>query len=89
MCSEDSYNYTRTKGTCLVSSCTARLVQRCVIGFQDVTVRSAEALLTALAQQLVSVAIEADSVLTLTQSEDPHDQSDRHNVRLFKLQQAV
>ena len=39
------------------------------------TVNSVEALMTALAQQLVPVAVEADGVLTLTQLEDPRDQS--------------
>ena len=39
------------------------------------TVNSVETLMTALAHQPVSVAIEADSVLSLTQVGDPHDQS--------------
>ena len=60
MCSEDSYSYNPNQGErAWVWSCTVRLVQKCVTGFQDVTVISAEALLTALARQLVSVAVEA------------------------------
>ena len=48
--------------------------------------------MTAFTQKLVPVAVDADSVLVLTQLEDPHDQScDRHTVRPSKnrLMQAV
>jgi len=62
MCTEESYSYTGTKGTCSASSCTVGLAQGSVTGFKDVTVNSVEALMTALAQQPVSVAIEADSI---------------------------
>jgi len=62
MCTEASYSYTGTKGTCSASSCTVGLAQGSVTGFKDVTVNSVEALMTALAQQPVSVAIEADSI---------------------------
>ena len=48
-----------------------RLFQGCVTRFKDVTVNSVAAVMTALAQRLVSAATEADSVLTLTQLEDP------------------
>jgi len=62
MCTEESYSNTRTKGTCSASSWTDGLAQGSVTGFKDVTVNSVEALMTALAQQSVSVAIEADSI---------------------------
>ena len=52
--------------------CTVKLVQGCVTGFEEVTGNRVEALVTAFTWQLVSVAIEADSVLTLTQLEGPH-----------------
>ena len=53
--------------------CTVKLVQGCVTGFEDdVTGNRVEALVTAFTWQLITVAIEADSVLTLTQLEGPH-----------------
>jgi C1A family cysteine protease len=62
ICTESSYSYTGTKGTCSSSSCTVGLALGSVTGFKDVTVNSVEALMDALVQQPVSVAIEADSM---------------------------
>ena len=62
ICTESSYIYTGTKGTYSSSSCTVGLALGSVTGFKDVTVNSVEALMDALVQQPVSIAIEADSV---------------------------
>ena len=62
ICTVSSYSYTGTKGTCSSSSCTVGLALGSVTGIKDVTVNSVEALIGALVQQPVSVAIEADSV---------------------------
>ena len=59
---ESSYSYTGTKGTCSSSSCTVGLALGSVTGFKDVTVNRVEALMDALVQQAVSIAIEADSL---------------------------
>ena len=57
---EDSYSYTASKDT--TWSSTVKLAQGCVTGFKDVnTSKGIEALMTALTQQLVSSALEADS----------------------------
>jgi len=60
MCTEDSYSYTARKGTCKASSCTVGLAQGSVTGYKDVSTDSEQALMSAVAQQPVSIAIEAD-----------------------------
>jgi len=57
ICSEASYPYHASDGTCKSSSCTAAAT---ITGYQDVPQDSDTALMTAIAQQPVSVAVEAD-----------------------------
>ena len=59
---KDSYSYIGVKDTDSTSGCTVRLAQGCVDGLKGVTVKSANALMTAVTQQLVSVVVDADSV---------------------------
>jgi len=69
ICTEDSYPYHAQKGSCKKSSCTTGIPQGGVTGYKDVTADSKEALMEAVAQQPVSIAIEADkSVFQLYQS---------------------
>merc|ERR1712243_340084 len=56
----DSYSYTARKGTCKASSCTVGLSQGSVTGYKDVSTDSEQALMSAVAQQPVSIDIEAD-----------------------------
>merc|ERR1712125_145267 len=56
LCTEGSYEYTATGGTCKASSCTTGIPKGGVTGFKDVE----KALMDALEQQPVSIAIEAD-----------------------------
>merc|ERR1712107_332575 len=50
---------TARKGTCKASSCTVGLSQGSVTGYKDVSTDSQQALMSAVAQQPVSIAIEA------------------------------
>ena len=60
VCTEASYAYTGKDGTCHASSCTAGIPKGGVVGFKDVTPSNEQAMMEAVAQQPVSVAIEAD-----------------------------
>lgn len=60
VCTEASYPYTAKDGVCHQSNCTAGIPAHGVTGFKDVSANSMEALMEAVAQQPVSVAIEAD-----------------------------
>lgn len=60
ICTEESYPYEAQKGTCQKSSCTVGLAQGSVKGFKDVSSDDTDALMDAVAQQPVSIAIEAD-----------------------------
>jgi len=60
-CTEDSYPYTATGGTCKSSSCTVGIPMGGVTGYIDVT-GGEDGLLVALQQRPVSVAIEADQM---------------------------
>merc|ERR1712211_156940 len=60
ICTEKSYRYTASDGTCDTSSCTVGLSQGSVTGYKDVSTDSEQALMSAVAQQPVSIAIEAD-----------------------------
>merc|ERR1711879_578354 len=69
LCSEDSYPYTSgggATGTCQKSKCSPAVT---ITGYTDVPAKDEDALKTAVAQQPVSVAIEADkSVFQLYRS---------------------
>jgi len=58
LCTESDYPYTAQDGTCKSSSCTAAIST--ISGYTDVTSNDEDALMQAVAQQPVSVAIEAD-----------------------------
>jgi len=60
ICTEDSYPYHAKKGTCKASSCTVGIPQGGVTGYKDVARNSDQALMEAVQQQPVSIAIEAD-----------------------------
>ena len=62
MSTEDSCSYTGNKDRSSTSSCTSRFAQGSVTGFEDVSVKRIEGLLTALTEQPISVAIDTDSV---------------------------
>jgi len=62
VCTEDSYPYAAKDGVCRASQCTAGIPKGGVVGFKDVASDDEEALMEALAQQPVSVAIEADQM---------------------------
>jgi hypothetical protein len=60
LCTEDSYSYKASQGKCNVSSCTVGIPSGRVTGFKDVPLKDTNALMEAVAQQPVSVGIEAD-----------------------------
>jgi len=60
ICTEGSYPYTATDGTCNLSGCQVGIPQGGVVGYTDVSTDSEQALMSAVAQQPVSIAIEAD-----------------------------
>lgn len=60
ICTETSYPYTGRASACKASSCTKALSPGAVTGYHDVQQNSREALMSALQQQPVSIAVEAD-----------------------------
>ena len=60
MCTEASYSYTGTKGTCKDSNCTVNSVQGRATGYRGVSTGGERTLMSAVARQPVSTAIEAD-----------------------------
>jgi len=60
ICTEDSYSYQAKSSECQASSCTTGLAVGAVTGFKDVATDSKNDLMSAVAQQPVSIAIEAD-----------------------------
>merc|ERR1711981_414193 len=60
VCTEASYGYTAQNGNCHDSSCTAAIAAGGVTGYKDVSKDDTKALMSAAAQQPVSIAIEAD-----------------------------
>merc|ERR1719273_2068688 len=61
MCTESSYPYKAKKGNaCEVNSCTVGIPQGRVTGYKDVQKDDMKALMEAVTQQPVSIAIEAD-----------------------------
>merc|ERR1712127_789969 len=62
-CSEASYPYQAKEGICQQKSCSVAIPAGGVLGFKDVSPDNEEALQEAVAQQPVSVAIEADQMV--------------------------
>jgi len=60
LCTEASYQYKAKVGTCQESTCTVAIPQGDIVGYFDVPVDNTSALMEAVAQQPVSIAIEAD-----------------------------
>jgi len=60
ICTEESYPYKARGGSCAASSCTVGLAKGSVTGFKDVPSDDEQAMMSAIAQQPVSIAIEAD-----------------------------
>merc|ERR1712232_846371 len=60
LCTEESYPYKGTGGTCKASSCTVGIAKGGVTGFKDVAKDDMNAMMEAVAQQPVSIAIEAN-----------------------------
>merc|ERR1712100_486515 len=60
LCTEQSYSYKARRGTCEASSCTIGIPKGSVTGYKDVAKDDMQALMEAVTQQLVSIAIEAD-----------------------------
>jgi len=61
LCSESAYPYKAEDGTCKKSSCTPTIKAGLVSGYKDVPADDEAALKSAVSQQPVSVAIEADT----------------------------
>jgi len=59
-CTESSYSYAASAGTCKASNCTVSIPKGAVTGYFDVPVDDTNALMEAVAKQPVAVAIEAD-----------------------------
>lgn len=59
-CTEESYGYHAKNGKCHASNCTAGVPQGGVVGFKNVPHDNTEALMEAVSEGPVSVAIEAD-----------------------------
>jgi len=69
MCTEKSYPYEAKNGVCKASACTTGIPRGGVTGFKNVKSDDEQAMLDAVAQQPVSIAIEADkSVFQLYKS---------------------
>merc|ERR1719188_32493 len=60
LCTEESYSYKGRAGTCRATSCTVGIPKGGVTGYKDVAKDDKNALMEAVAQQPVSIAIEAD-----------------------------
>merc|ERR1712232_719606 len=60
LCTEESYSYKGRAGTCRATSCTVGIPKGGVTGYKDVAKDDMNALMEAVAQQPVSIAIEAD-----------------------------
>lgn len=60
MCTEGSYPYLAKNGICKKATCTVGIPQGSVVGYKDVQPKSDQALMDAVSEQPVSIAIEAD-----------------------------
>jgi len=63
MCTEESYSYEAKAGKCQASTCTKAFGPDTVSGYKDVSSDNKMALMSAVAQQPVSIAIEADKMV--------------------------
>ena len=61
VCTETHYSdsFDAVKGACKDSSCTVRIAQASVTGYKDVSTDSEKTLMSTVAQQAVSIIIEA------------------------------
>ena len=57
ICTEGSYPYTATDGTCNLSGCQVGIPQGGVVDYTDVSTDSEQAMMSGVAQQLVSIAM--------------------------------
>ena len=62
VCTEDSYPYQAKQGTCMETNGTVAVPKGSIVGFKDVTPQDTNALMEAVSEQPVSVAIEADQM---------------------------
>ena len=60
ICTEESYPYTATDGTCNLLGCQVGIPQGGVVDFTDVSTDSEQAMMSAVTQQPVSIVIEID-----------------------------
>ena len=60
ICTEGSYPYTATDGTCNLSGCQVGIPEGGVVDYTDVSTDSEEATMSAVTQQPVSIDIEID-----------------------------
>mmetsp|Transcript_47716 Transcript_47716/g.114614 ORF Transcript_47716/g.114614 Transcript_47716/m.114614 type:complete len:468 (+) Transcript_47716:52-1455(+) len=63
LCTESSYPYLARSSICKASSCASGIPKGSVTGYKDVKADDTEALMDAVAQQPVSIAIEADKTV--------------------------
>eukprot|EP00928_Gymnodinium_smaydae_P035746 TRINITY_DN250_c0_g1_i6.p2 TRINITY_DN250_c0_g1~~TRINITY_DN250_c0_g1_i6.p2 ORF type:complete len:369 (-),score=92.18 TRINITY_DN250_c0_g1_i6:84-1124(-) len=63
LCTEESYPYEAAQGKCKSKSCTVGVAKGAVTGFKDVKSDDEKAMMSALQQQPVSIAIEADKAV--------------------------
>ena len=62
VCTEASYPYKAKQGQCHETNCTVAVPKGSIVGFKDVTPQDTNALMEAVSEQPVSVAIEADQM---------------------------
>lgn len=63
MCTEDSYPYAGKSGHCKATTCSVAMPKGSVVGYKDVAHNDEQALMDAVSQQPVSIAIEADKAI--------------------------
>ena len=60
ICTEESYSYAATEGTCKLSGCQVGIPQGGVVDYTDVSTDSEQTMMSAMTQQPVSIDIEID-----------------------------
>ena len=60
ICTEESYPYAATEGTCNLSGCQVGIPQGGVVDYTDVSTDNEQAMMSAVTQQPVSIDIEID-----------------------------